>query len=557
MSLVYRAVWDDLSAEPIAVLDDEFKDWCRSKGIDPDDVPYRGRHESDSGIVVEVRRGEVEYGRALQCCLTEADPRERTWTMRATAMADARINTFWVDLDCHDPHDRPVEMAAPRLVRGLIQNGGEPTSFGLPLRVEAWRIGPANVSELLEPLLDPERRAPFVVFSPHLDDRPELTLQRADATAGALAGVAHVFSFRPAATQVIDDALPQSFRVYGGAVRLYLPGMCIDDPDDADRHRWIPRQVIKAHPRRAASLLASRLARLQIHQPIPEVWERLRGLLRQPTQNQIGDRAAAITNQRPGLGMDITALRKEIDDLTALLAESELLRATAEKEASIATQRLERAVAEEEERSYDDAAELEALRSERDALQRNLRQVGIGTLATTADAAADPHDLAVPETVEAAIEQAREHLPNIVIPDEALRDIDEFSSTPKYEVWGSAAWQALLALNDYAALKQQGERPAGFYTWSAETNAWPVNKLAMTESETVEQSSRLRGQRNFVVSTEVDPSGRILMFAHMKIQRGGGDNIPRIYFHDDTDGTTGKMHVGFVGPHRYVRNTKS
>jgi hypothetical protein len=59
------------------------------------------------------------------------------------------------------------------------------------------------------------------------------------------------------------------------------------------------------------------------------------------------------------------------------------------------------------------------------------------------------------------------------------------------------------------------------------------------------------------VSPEVDPAGRIHMVAHMKIQKGGGDNIPRLCFHDDTDGPTWHMHVGFIGPHRHVRNTKS
>jgi hypothetical protein len=200
-------VWDDLSAEPITVLDDEFKKWCTSKGIDSDELPHRGTHETEGGVAIEILRGEVEYGRALQCRLIEANPDERTWTTTATALADHEVNTFWVDLDCHDPYDRPVEMAAPRLVRGLIQNGGEPTSFGIPLRVGARRINPANVADLLDPLLDPERRAPFVVFSPHLDDGPELTLPRADVAAASLAGVAHVFSFSPAATAPIDDAL--------------------------------------------------------------------------------------------------------------------------------------------------------------------------------------------------------------------------------------------------------------------------------------------------------------------------------------------------------------
>ncbi|MGD0409808.1 MAG: hypothetical protein ABSB34_12580 [Candidatus Limnocylindrales bacterium] len=35
---------------------------------------------------------------------------------------------------------------------------------------------------------------------------------------------------------------------------------------------------------------------------------------------------------------------------------------------------------------------------------------------------------------------------------------------------------------------------------------------------------------------------------------GGGAQIPRIYFLDDTKGVTGKVHMGFFGPHRFVPN---
>ena len=38
---------------------------------------------------------------------------------------------------------------------------------------------------------------------------------------------------------------------------------------------------------------------------------------------------------------------------------------------------------------------------------------------------------------------------------------------------------------------------------------------------------------------------------------GDGPNIPRNYFHDDTAGTTGKVHVGFFRPHSYMSNTKT
>jgi hypothetical protein len=79
----------------------------------------------------------------------------------------------------------------------------------------------------------------------------------------------------------------------------------------------------------------------------------------------------------------------------------------------------------------------------------------------------------------------------------------------------------------------------------------------MTESETVQQTKRLREQRRFPVDTRGDPSGSVIMWSHLKIAEGGGPLAPRIYFHDDTRGETGKVHIGFVGPHRHTENTRT
>jgi hypothetical protein len=79
----------------------------------------------------------------------------------------------------------------------------------------------------------------------------------------------------------------------------------------------------------------------------------------------------------------------------------------------------------------------------------------------------------------------------------------------------------------------------------------------MTESETVLNNERLASHRILPVDRAVDGAGEVLMQAHLKIQLGGGPTIPRIYFHDDTRGSTGKVHVGFFGPHDLMPNTKT
>ena len=76
----------------------------------------------------------------------------------------------------------------------------------------------------------------------------------------------------------------------------------------------------------------------------------------------------------------------------------------------------------------------------------------------------------------------------------------------------------------------------------------------MTEGEGVLNNDRLRAQRLLPVDRAVDPSGHIEMLAHLKISQGQGRLTPRMYFHDDTRGVTGKVHIGFVGPHEHMEN---
>ena len=76
----------------------------------------------------------------------------------------------------------------------------------------------------------------------------------------------------------------------------------------------------------------------------------------------------------------------------------------------------------------------------------------------------------------------------------------------------------------------------------------------MVESESVRQDDKLRKARELPVDPEVHRSGRIFMEAHLKVSGGGGPLAPRIYFYDDTGGKTGKVHIGFFGPHDHMPN---
>lgn len=568
MTLVYRSVWDDDWCEPLRVLDDEFASWCKSKGIDLDEIPRRGRlHVSDT-LSIEIRRADAEMGRALRCSMTETDQRGRTWVTTATALADSETRTFWVDVECNDPFGGQPEMAAPRLVRSLIDAGGRPTSYGASLRADAIQVNRTDAEDLAAAVSDENRQVPIVVFSPDPTAPPAVTNDRADAAARTLAGLAGVYSVQGAAIAAFNTDLPEGFGVYGGAVRLYLPRPRIDDPDDVHRHRWIPLRLISAHQRRAASMLAARLARLQLHPPIPPAWGKLEALLRRPSDADVEARAAQIlTADTSEAGIAATA--PDADELARRLAFEQLqhandIGALLGQNEALLVQLNERseAVRTTETELYDNAAELEGLRSELDELRRSTRRQIRALLGNAHEPAAqadtDPHELAVPTSIGEAIDLARQHLRFVEIPDAALHDIDELEATPNYASWASSMWQGLLALDGYSRAKSNGEHAPGFKIWCENTGAWPTRtKLAMKESRTVTTNDELRGQRRFPVSRDVDPSGHAEMFSHLKIVQGGGSNIPRVYFFDDTDGATRRIHVGFIGPHRHVENTKT
>jgi len=156
-----------------------------------------------------------------------------------------------------------------------------------------------------------------------------------------------------------------------------------------------------------------------------------------------------------------------------------------------------------------------------------------------------------------AVRLARERLGRLAIPDSATETTDEIDHAVESAAWGRTIWRALQALHIYAT---QSAEYGGFWDWcenSGHAQAWPASnkKLAMNESQTA--MNAYGEDRVFKVDTRVRSSGKIVMEAHFKIAEGGGAFAPRIYFHDDTKGATGLVHIGFIGAHHHMRNAST
>ncbi len=147
------------------------------------------------------------------------------------------------------------------------------------------------------------------------------------------------------------------------------------------------------------------------------------------------------------------------------------------------------------------------------------------------------------------VHAAQLQLSGIQIHDQALREAKRLNSA-KEKNWLPDTWKALGSLHEYATTEHAYRGDYEAWTKSrVSEHAWHINRIAMHESEAT--MHRHGETRVFPVDTRVDGGGRITMQAHLKIEMKGSVR-PRVFFFDDTEGETGLVHIGFIGPHDLV-----
>ena len=163
-----------------------------------------------------------------------------------------------------------------------------------------------------------------------------------------------------------------------------------------------------------------------------------------------------------------------------------------------------------------------------------------------------------PQSFESLVEAVHEHFSDkIALPVTAYETIGEYKSLFGADQLAGDVWRAIGAMHEYASLDQPFN--GNFYDWcrSGHAHAYPTGDVAMNESDTTKNFKKKHNySRLFYIDKRVSGSDTIEMYAHVKFG-GVGQNRPRLFFHDDTRGRTGKMHIGFLGPHNEVKNSRS
>ena len=124
-------------------------------------------------------------------------------------------------------------------------------------------------------------------------------------------------------------------------------------------------------------------------------------------------------------------------------------------------------------------------------------------------------------------------------------------------VWAGKAWKILCALEDYGRSSRDGLCSADVEGYLRDVppgcRGYSVNKHAATESEDVQNNRKFREARRLPVPPQVAGDHFIEMMAHFKIAQSGLIS-PRLHYCDDTT-RTGKVYVGYIGPHLPTKRT--
>jgi hypothetical protein len=121
----------------------------------------------------------------------------------------------------------------------------------------------------------------------------------------------------------------------------------------------------------------------------------------------------------------------------------------------------------------------------------------------------------------------------------------------KRSIWAKKIWLSLRALNDYCRAKAEGRFTGDIAMYRDNTPDGSIQLLAEYsphESEPTTNKANLRAIRTFSVPTSIDPSGKVYMEQHVKIDRGG-QSAPRIHLYDDSGGPSQRVYIGYIGPH--------
>jgi hypothetical protein len=187
---------------------------------------WSGVDRRGSTVITELFDGGFDIPRAWRLSLSHRDPSDVStiWTVSVVTIEELSTKVF-VRLDrtrdgsqLRPTRDSP---APPSCIRAILEAADlQVLDGGRPLTSGVWVPSDEEAHAVAELVTSSARRLPVFGFTLRDDDVID-----GSVVSRALAGLAHVVLIRSSLSWLMDDLLPAGMNVYGGAARLWWPGL--------------------------------------------------------------------------------------------------------------------------------------------------------------------------------------------------------------------------------------------------------------------------------------------------------------------------------------------
>lgn len=531
-------------------VDGQLHSWLRSKNVTWEGGLV-GASRTDKTSVEAFEHRERDRSRTNVVRCIDQTP-TGTWTVRLTVHSHPDADP-WLLTEVRSPQQdegaRTTAADPPRLVRDLLKvlpaRDGATT-----MTADPTLIRPDGVDEVVSAVLDPDRRGLVYVAGTPADWPVDKWLAYIGNIVKNTVGLASAFVLDAEATRIARAELG-SHGPDAGYLRTYLRGVALDDAADVARHRFLTPRTMTERPERYLRTVLSGTARRQVvDRPVPPKVTRVIRLAARWEATDAGHSlsttaAATLMPQRSDQDQErqqqetagrLARLQEQIDAL-----EIDLLRRDEQVErlqADLDDAQLEAAAAVDEAQAKDDQVRF---------LRNQLMEMDQGETAWSEVPSEQTTKL--PDSMSELLERLEElHFVQFTADQGPALDLDVTDTLGRS---ARKAWQALLALEDYARLKADSSFTGTVHDYCRETpggcNGWSAERHAADESGPLKNNPRFAAARRLPVPSTVDASGTIFMGAHFKLAAHRTIS-PRMHYHDDIVGT-GKIYVGYLGRH--------
>ena len=393
----------------------------------------------------------------------------------------------------------------------------------------------------------------MLVSTPQFGDSPGEWQENLKNILSGTQGVASVHMVAPEKLDAFNEWTGVAHSLAPGSIRTYKPGADFENPLDGYLHRTMPHHRItgKESPKKLNRILCRSLVSELATAELPVALRQADSGFRKPVRQN----HARVSTGNPA---EFSSLQGEIKELNELLEVSDQENDTL------------RAHVDEAEKNLRDLSEdndlltlevstqhdrLDQLRADKRMLQRRLHELTEDNSFFNTSAPAQEHPKS-PETFEELVERIEE-LPSVLWCGDpgTTMELDEYTDLGASVVLKT--WEVLLTFNAYAEARAEGSYDKNVIQYQRNHDAhgkyMRISKLSARESNTVQQNQKMREQRTFDVPTEIDPSGKLTMYAHVPLATGRGHS-PRLYF-EDTWMINGHVTIGYIGPHLDNKST--